>query len=83
MSALRDKLMEAYDVRPSTADLMMDILDVVNKIANNEKEAQTEIIRCKYCRHYIPEFHQCGRQVCSVMYEDDSCSYGDRGEEDE
>lgn len=38
---------------------------------------QPEIVRCKDCRWHKPDINQCGRQVCAVMYGDDSCSYAE------
>ena len=35
----------------------------------------TDLIRCKDCKYYNSVCHQCGRQVCAAMNEDDYCSY--------
>lgn len=39
-----------------------------------------QIVRCKDCRHYQVKRHQCGRQICAEMHEDDWCSRAERRE---
>lgn len=36
---------------------------------------KNELVRCKDCKYYNSVYHQCGRQVCAAMNEDDYCSY--------
>lgn len=43
---------------------------------------QPKIIRCKDCKWFDYDWHQCRRQVCASFYMNDYCSYAEREEDD-
>lgn len=66
---------------------MMDIgKDLQNAYDDGYKQRDSEIVRCKDCRHRDPEDHKCDsgemeRQGCPFKVADDYfCAYGERDE---
>lgn len=67
------KILNGAIKKPNTKDgyLGQALTMAINALKN-------EPVRCKDCKHYNSEIHQCGIQICSSMDEDDFCSKGEK-----
>lgn len=52
-----------------------DCIDVINEAAVVDAEP---VVRCKDCKWYRVDKHQCVHQICMLVFDDDFCSYGER-----
>lgn len=87
---LKETLMRVYDIRPSIAKELMEIIEHISNIEKREyakgyAECLESIVKCEDCKFHTEDDecknpHWDGEESVTYpsVYENDFCSYGER-----